>query len=168
MTTPTPADAAPASATPATPATPQRTPARELLLNAALVFLGGAVGVGARQLTGVLVTGDASSPGLWTLIWINVVGSFALGIIASWAARGEGRDRIRLLLGTGVCGGFTTYSGIAAFTGQAIAATNMQYQFIALLLGSGTAILQVGLGVLAAWLGWRIGSGPVAARERAK
>jgi fluoride exporter len=45
---------------------------------------------------------------------VNVIGSFILGIIFAIAARKTGMDENwRLFFGTGVCGGFTTFS---AFT----------------------------------------------------
>ena len=78
-----------------------------------LVVLGGAVGTLARHLAGEAAP---ARPGgwPWTTLWINVVGSFVLGaLLTALARRGpdEGwRRRVRLSVGTGLCGGFTTYS----------------------------------------------------------
>jgi CrcB protein len=46
---------------------------------------------------------------------VNVVGGFAMGLLAALlAARGEAdQDRWRLLLGVGVLGGFTTFSAFS-------------------------------------------------------
>ena len=47
---------------------------------------------------------------------INVVGAFAIGILFGWRARmphSSRRQRAQLFLGTGVLGGFTTYSALA-------------------------------------------------------
>jgi CrcB protein len=42
---------------------------------------------------------------------INVIGSFAIGVIAGWfALRGQADQSVRLFLTTGFLGGFTTYS----------------------------------------------------------
>lgn len=93
-----------------------------------LVAAGGAFGTLLRFGLAELFTSDAAA----TLV-VNLVGSFALGLLVTvlgrWASRAAaltgnrpahtGRaERSRLLLGAGVLGGFTTYSGLATETGQ--------------------------------------------------
>lgn len=80
----------------------------------ALVALGGAVGTYARVVVSLVVP----DPALVATLAVNLVGAFALGYLATRLADGAGgelrrRRGARLLLGTGVCGGFTTYSLIA-------------------------------------------------------
>lgn len=72
--------------------------------HAALVFLGGGAGAVLRYLVGRWL---ASPHFPWHTLGINVAGSFALGLLAGWH-----RDRLGVfaLLGTGLCGGFTTFS----------------------------------------------------------
>jgi CrcB protein len=86
------------------------------------------------------------------IVDINVVGAFLLGLLlAALTRRGpdEGaRLRVRLLLGTGVLGGFTTYSALATdttvlLTGGAVGP--------ALLYALGTVLI----GALASWIGIR-------------
>ncbi|PYF99021.1 camphor resistance protein CrcB [Georgenia satyanarayanai] len=79
----------------------------------ATVAAGGAAGAVARH----LLVGAAGAHGWAATLAVNVVGAFLLGLLLERLARG-GRDtgrrrRVRLLLGTGALGGFTTYSGIA-------------------------------------------------------
>jgi CrcB protein len=81
----------------------------------ALVALGGAVGTAIRAvLAAALPAVDGWS---WTILTINVVGAFCLGLLLeALAHRGPDVDRrraVRLLVGTGVIGGFTTYSTLA-------------------------------------------------------
>jgi CrcB protein len=76
-----------------------------------LVCLGGAVGTGARYALSVAaaaVFGTAFPVG--TLV-VNVLGSFLLGAIMELSLAGTaiGPDA-RLVIGTGIMGGFTTYS----------------------------------------------------------
>ncbi|HVV17398.1 MAG TPA: CrcB family protein [Polyangia bacterium] len=76
-----------------------------------LVCLGGAVGTGARYLFGSWVqrVGGAGFP-YGTLI-INAVGSFLLVAVMHLSLeRGMISVDARVVLGTGVMGGFTTYS----------------------------------------------------------
>lgn len=73
----------------------------------ALVALGGAVGTLARYGLdeSVGVVGDLP---VSTLL-VNLVGSLALGLLIGLGVP----ERLRLLLGTGLIGGFTTYSAFA-------------------------------------------------------
>ena len=83
-----------------------------MMKNVALVMAGGAFGSGARYL--VAVAGEkwlpASFP--WGTFVVNVVGSALLGAILATAVTDPPRlsAEARLLLGTGIMGGFTTYS----------------------------------------------------------
>ncbi|SMY11110.1 fluoride efflux transporter FluC [Brevibacterium jeotgali] len=84
----------------------------------ALVFLGGAAGTGARvSLTSALPL-VAGVPAV--TVGINVIGAFVLGLLVETLIR-RGPDtgtprRLRLLLGTGFLGGFTTYSALSLDT----------------------------------------------------
>lgn len=80
----------------------------------ALVAAGGTAGVLSRDLL-TRATGDTSWP--VATFAINLSGAFLLGLLlASLRRRGPDAGRLRharLLLGTGVLGGFTTYSALA-------------------------------------------------------
>ncbi|MSS84040.1 CrcB family protein [Actinomycetaceae bacterium WB03_NA08] len=56
-------------------------------------------------------------PGLATVLWINIVGAFILGLLTGWlSVRGFSQKiamQLRLFIGTGMMGGFTTYSTFA-------------------------------------------------------
>jgi CrcB protein len=79
-----------------------------------LVAAGGAVGSVARYLVGLAAAG---APGQfpWGTLAVNVAGSFVLGALVGAVPPGAAS---RLLLGTGLCGGFTTFS---AFSAEAVA-----------------------------------------------
>ncbi|MBB5957868.1 CrcB protein [Saccharothrix tamanrassetensis] len=73
-------------------------------MTALLVFVGAAVGAVSRYLTDRFVRSRHDSVFPWGTLTVNVVGSFVLGCVAgtgpTWTA----------LVGTGFCGGLTTYS----------------------------------------------------------
>jgi CrcB protein len=49
------------------------------------------------------------------ILLINVIGSSAMGLVAGWFAfKGHASQELRLLLTTGILGGFTTFSAILA------------------------------------------------------
>lgn len=90
-------------------------PATPTLAGVALVFLGGCAGTACRALL------DQAFPNTPTTmpvtLWINLFGAFVLGFLLHAITRSQLHDtsaeRLRLALGTGLLGGFTTYSAFA-------------------------------------------------------
>ncbi len=81
-----------------------------------LVMVGGAIGSALRFLLSHFIGYVADRLPLATLV-VNILGSFALGLLSGIAFRSDvlGRSAL-LLLGTGVCGGFTTMSTFSVET----------------------------------------------------
>jgi len=76
------------------------------------VVLGGAIGVALRavlQLPLESAESDLVLPAV--TLAINITGSFLLGLLVGWA--GERHSLFRAFVGTGILGGFTTYSAFA-------------------------------------------------------
>jgi len=117
-----------------------------------LVVLGGALGAMARAallgpatLDPLLAAGSTAASLATTLtVAINVVGSLGLGVVVG--VMGSRHPQARAFLGTGVLGGFTTFS---AFAVQVVTST----PWLAVLLALCTLVL----GVIAAGAGLRIG-----------
>ena len=78
-----------------------------------LVALGGAVGASARYGVGLAATRMLGSGFPWGTLAANVLGGLAMGLLVG--AFGHDRAKI-LLLGTGVLGGFTTFSAFSLET----------------------------------------------------
>lgn len=81
-----------------------------------LVALGGGVGAACREGVCLLIPSVAGAPAAIPVV--NVVGAFLLGYLTASLARAGTpppplATRLKLLLGTGFCGGFTTYSSLA-------------------------------------------------------
>lgn len=95
--------------------------ARPAYLRAAsigLVVIGGAFGAAGREGVSLAVPDIDQMPVAIPIV--NIVGAFLLGYLYEAVARrlpGDPRGpRLKLLLGTGFCGGFTTYSSLATDT----------------------------------------------------
>jgi CrcB protein len=82
------------------------------------VALGSAVGGVARWALGAAVQRSVAPGGfpVGTLA-VNLLGSFAIGVLLHWTAdRSVASPETRALLTTGFCGGFTTFSAFSAET----------------------------------------------------
>lgn len=143
------------------------------VIGALLVFTGGLLGTLARWLlTDALSTGGGGLAGQWGLLAANVLGAGLLGFVSAFfqdagAAAGSGSHprrvlflagREKLLLGTGFCGAFTSYSALAG----AVAFINDDVGAVAVL---GYFAATIVLGVCAAAAG--IAAGRAASGRRA-
>lgn len=82
-------------------------------MNLLLVMAGGALGAGARHLTGRWAL-TLLGPGYpYGTLAVNVLGGLSMGLLAGVLARGQGGEAWRLFLGVGVLGGFTTFSAFS-------------------------------------------------------
>lgn len=110
------------------------------------VALGGAVGSVLRYLiSDALNRRDAP----WGTVVVNLVGSLALGIVVGWFARRNADSLVRVAVGVGFLGGFTTFSAWAVETialtdegliGRAVANVVVSMAAALLLAGIGLAI----------------------------
>jgi CrcB protein len=113
-----------------------------------LVGAGGCIGSIARYITVISVDKKLNSFFPFGTIAVNVTGSFLLGLLFALLLKKAGLNsqEWRLFLGTGFCGGFTTFS---AFAFENISLFEQKLP--------GTALLYIGLsvigGLLAVWLG---------------
>lgn len=92
-------------------APPHRRPSHILL-----VFFGGVIGAAARQGIALALPGvDGGVP--WSILIANLAGAFLLGLLLTVLGvrtiETRARRDLRLFLGAGVLGGFTTYSSLA-------------------------------------------------------
>lgn len=122
-----------------------------------LVFLGGTLGTALREALGLLLpAGLAAGARLpLTTVGINLLGALLLGLLLEALVRrghdAGGRRTARLLLGTGLLGGFTTYSALAADSALMLQGGHIP---LAVAYALGTVLL----GGLATWLGIVLGA----------
>lgn len=120
----------------------------------ATVAVGAFFGTLARYYIGVLLPTKEGSLPLATLV-INISGAFILGLLLEALAK-QGKDvgrrrTLRLLIGTGFCGAYTTYSSLA--TGAALLVRDNH-----LILSTAYALISVISGIVAAALGIQVAS----------
>lgn len=119
---------------------------------ALLVGIGGAIGTTVRYLLSELIPDVAGVP--LSILLLNLSGAFLLGwLLTAITARGEEGERsaqTRLFLGTGVLGGYTTYStlafGSAALSSSGAVALGIAYAAATVVLGVICALAGIVLG----------------------
>ena len=84
-------------------------------MNSLLVMIGGAVGAFARYQFGRASFHLWGGSWPWGTLGVNIVGGLLMGVLAGWLARfgADGGEQLRLLLGVGILGGFTTFSSFS-------------------------------------------------------
>lgn len=83
------------------------------------VAVGGAFGAALRYQLGRAMTGWLGPAAMtafpWATLAVNAIGSLLMGFLAGWLALrgGAAGEQLRLLLGVGLLGGFTTFSAFS-------------------------------------------------------
>ncbi|GAA1948133.1 fluoride efflux transporter FluC [Microbacterium aquimaris] len=80
-----------------------------------VVAVAGGVGAGLRYSADVLITGGARERFPRGIFLVNAAGSFALGVVTGLSAHILSADAVAVL-GTGLLGGFTTFSTVSVDT----------------------------------------------------
>lgn len=115
-----------------------------------LVAVGGALG-GTLRLAAGTAFGDPTTGFAWTTWTVNVLGCLLLGLLVGRLRDGAAATWLRPALGTGVIGGFTTFSAVTHLAGrtaaEGAAGTSLTY-----------LVASVVVGVVAAGLGAALGS----------
>nr|WP_245162261.1 CrcB family protein [Brevibacterium marinum] len=113
-----------------------------------MALLGGTFGTAVRE--GLTLTFTSTGDIPYAIFAVNVLGAFLLGLLLDSLARmgpDEGRRRrMRIMVGTGFMGGFTTYSALAADTAGLLGGGRVG---VGIAYGLGTVLV----GGLATWAG---------------
>jgi CrcB protein len=130
---------------------------RATAAQAGLVALGGAFGAAARY--GVEVALEGIGPWPWGTLVVNLAGSLALGWLLGYLGSMPDAARwrvLRLTLGPGFLGGFTTYSALAVEastavvygltgSGEPVAWVGLQLVYLVLSVAAGVVLACLGL-----------------------
>ncbi len=104
------------------------------------IGVGGFLGSILRYVIGKSVDGKMNTLFPWGTLSVNVVGSFIIGMVYMLAMRKVGiTENWRMFLGTGFCGGFTTFSAFAwenvNLLDQKLVGTSVMYISASITLG---------------------------------
>ena len=117
----------------------------DMLRSILLVALGGAVGSVCRYLVSRMM--ETSFP--WGTFTVNILGSLLIGLLVGLVNKGMVSPEMKLLLITGFCGGFTTFS---TFANESFGMMKTGDVLVtALYVG-----VSVVVGIMAVWLGMNI------------
>ena len=119
----------------------------------AYIFIGGGVGSVLRYLAQISINERMSGIGFpfsWGTFIVNIAGSLLIGLFYSISERWNLSMEMRLLLTTGLCGGFTTFS---TFSNDGLSLLRGEFYGTSLLY----ALLSIGLGLVAVLAGGAIG-----------
>ncbi|KIU02864.1 MULTISPECIES: fluoride efflux transporter CrcB [unclassified Frigoribacterium] len=114
------------------------------------VAAAGGIGAAARFVVDGLVKDRLGSAYPWGTTAINVSGSFALGLVTGLALQAVVAPEWKAVLGTGLLGGYTTFSTASVETVRLLAAGR---RGAAVANGLGMLVACVGVASLGLWLG---------------
>ena len=116
-------------------------------MNALYVFLGGGLGAVCRYAISLLISPSAKGFPYATLI-ANFASSLILGILIGYFVGVIAPDRYRLLLITGFCGGFSTFSTFSAETYDLINNQSIGIAIFYILTSVITCLVAIGIGIM--------------------
>jgi len=106
------------------------------------IFIGSGLGGVCRWALGTWLNGQHP----YGTLAANVLGCFLLGLLSKHV---PANDQVKLLLTTGFCGGFTTFS---TFINEDLSMMRGGQLAIAIIY----MVASITLGILGAWAGWRV------------
>jgi CrcB protein len=112
------------------------------------VMAGGAIGAGARHLLGTVLLARLGPGFPWWTLTANLAGGFLMGLLMGLLARTGGSEEVRLFLGVGVLGGFTTFSAFSLETWMMLERGAMTTALAYVLMSVIGSVLMLGAGLL--------------------
>jgi fluoride exporter len=119
-----------------------------MIKNLILVAIGGASGSVLRYLVHWIVSKKSLSNFPYQTFFVNIIGCLLIGILVGYLSKyNSENESLKLLLITGFCGGFTTFSAFGLENVYMIQNQNYQLAFIYTTLSLILGILAISLGI---------------------
>jgi CrcB protein len=109
------------------------------------VAVAGSVGAATRFVLDAAMRARMRRSFPWATLIVNVTGSFLLGVVTGLVIYRGGSPDLRLIIGTGFCGGYTTFSTTSFETIRLAQRGSIR---LAVANGFGTLLLTVGVAAL--------------------
>lgn len=112
-----------------------------------LVALGGGLGSVIRFITNLIISKNMPGKLHFATLTVNILGCLLIGFLIGYLNKQSESENLKLLLVTGFCGGFTTFSTFGlenySFIQSGNLTTSLLYMAFSIIVG----ILFVGLGI---------------------
>lgn len=119
-----------------------------MIKNIFLVAIGGASGSVLRYLIHLLVAKKTVSSFPYQTFIVNIIGCLLIGLLVGYLVKNQAQNEtLKLLLITGFCGGFTTFSAFGLENLTMIQNQNYQLAFTYTSLSFILGVLAVGFGI---------------------
>lgn len=112
-----------------------------------LVAIGGSLGTVLRYVANILVSKNMPNKLHFATFTVNILGCLLIGFLIGYLSKQSESENLKLLLITGFCGGFTTFSTFGlenySFIQSGNIITSLIYTALSIIIG----ILFVGIGI---------------------
>jgi len=104
----------------------------------ASVAAGGAIGASLRYMVAVTAVGLMGAGFPWGTLFVNILGSFAMGMVFEFFAERVTPNVVQLFLMSGILGGFTTFS---AYSLEIVSMMGNRDYLMAVLYATGSVVV---------------------------
>lgn len=119
-----------------------------MVKNMILIALGGGMGSVLRYLCNIIINKTYPNKTYLATLFVNILGCFIIGLLIGYFQKNQTEsETLKLLLVTGFCGGFTTFSTFGLENFNLIQSQNYLLTLLYIMLSVIIGIAFVGIGI---------------------